>query len=98
MDVDLIDKLAMPELNTSSNRFAAAPPDPGFLRTPALLKQMAWLSEHPEWDYVLMQPRPTGDLHLGVTLADRQSSWTFRGLITYAAVTCADPKAVGIML
>lgn len=94
--VRTIAKLSIPEPNPFDRRFW--PADPGYSRPPAQLRQLHMLSEHPEWDYFLAQSLPTGGMYLGVAMADPAASQYFHQLILTPAITCGDPKAVGMML
>ncbi|KAJ7738756.1 hypothetical protein B0H16DRAFT_1891232 [Mycena metata] len=67
------------------------PPEPGYVRSPALLHQLKLIKENPKVDYVLVQPDPHPD-H-GVVLQDAMGSMFFK-LCMKRAVTGPAPREV----
>ncbi|KAJ7184740.1 hypothetical protein C8R46DRAFT_883499 [Mycena filopes] len=67
------------------------PPDPGFVRSPALLHQLNLLKENPKVDYILVAPAPHPD-H-GVMLQDALGRMFFK-LCMKRAVTGPAPREV----
>ncbi|KAJ7029756.1 hypothetical protein C8F04DRAFT_1368833 [Mycena alexandri] len=67
------------------------PPEPGYVRSPALLHQLKLLKENPQMDYVLVVPDPHPD-H-GVILQDVMGSMFFK-LCMKRAVTGPAPRDV----
>lgn len=90
--MDTINDLSMPEPNIDTQ---FAPADPGFKRSPALLRQLSWLREQPNADYALVQDGAKEGPPVFVLVKDRQ---LFRNVSLYCSITCGDPKTVGIML
>jgi hypothetical protein len=70
------------------------PPQPGFVRSPALLHQLKLLKENPQMDYVLVQPAPHPD-H-GVVLQHAMGDMLFK-LCMQRAVCAHSPREVYMM-
>ncbi|KAG8905483.1 hypothetical protein FRB99_008879 [Tulasnella sp. 403] len=70
-------------------------PDPGFIRPPELIHQMALLRENPSLSYVLVRPAPEPD-H-GIMLQDPAGAMFFHIMRT-RAMKNGDPNAVATML
>ncbi|KAG9044346.1 hypothetical protein FS837_008279 [Tulasnella sp. UAMH 9824] len=78
----------------SSGSSDIPPPDPGFIRSPELVNQIALLQDNPHISYVLTQPDPKPD-H-GVALQHPQGKMMFE-ILKNRAVRNGDRKAVAMM-
>ncbi|KAG9044344.1 hypothetical protein FS837_008277 [Tulasnella sp. UAMH 9824] len=78
----------------SSGSSGIPPPDPGFIRSPELVYQLALLQDTPHISYVLTQPYPEPD-H-GVALQYREGKITFE-IWKNRAVRNGDRRAVAMM-
>lgn len=70
------------------------PPDPGFIRPPALVHQLALLRDNPGISYVITQPEPKPD-H-GIKLAHAMGEMLFE-LCKTRAIKNGDPDSVAMM-
>lgn len=77
--------------STSNN---IPPPDPGFIRSPELVNQLALLQDNPHITYVLTQPDPKPD-H-GVALQHTMGKMMF-DVMKNRAIRNGDPRAVATM-
>lgn len=81
-------------MQQSSNSNDIPPPDPGFIRSPELVNQLALLKDNPHVTYVLTQPDPKPD-H-GVALQHLEGKMLF-DIMKNRAIRNGDPQAVAMM-
>ncbi|KAJ7574443.1 hypothetical protein C8J56DRAFT_472398 [Mycena floridula] len=77
------------EKDADSGKWGA--PDPGFVRSPALLHQLKFLAENPMLDYVIVRPAPEPDQ--GIKLVNGMGSMFF-SLLMKRAVCRDSPRDV----
>lgn len=80
--------------NTEDKKGDIPPPDPGYIRSPALVHQLSLLRENPNITYVFTQPDPHPD-H-GIQLQHQMGKLFFE-VNKNRAIKNGDPKAVGMM-
>ncbi|KAG8922306.1 hypothetical protein FRC01_014206 [Tulasnella sp. 417] len=81
-------------IQQSSGSNDIPPPDPGFIRSPELVHQLALLQDNPHVTYVLTQPDPKPD-H-GVALQHSMGKMMF-DVMKNRAIRNGDPRAVATM-
>lgn len=81
-------------IQQSSNSNDIPPPDPGFIRSPELVNQLALLKDNPHVTYVLTQPDPKPD-H-GVALQHAEGRMLF-DIMKNRAIRNGNPQAVAMM-